>query len=242
MSSSCNAVYLVEPADRFAKLVYLLANPVADYLVDRGSDWPGACSLGIHLSGATKTVKRPRGFFRSNGKMPNEVTLRIERPDGFEELSEETRSPPARDPQSGQARSALPPIRPECARAPTSSHQRSGLGARRRISSPTQVLVGTLRRGDASAAHRFRPPRPARDNIRRPSLRMGPGPSCRASLPPTTPRARQHSSTINSGPRCCHAVQDGSGPRCCRASDPCISEHSSSCSGMRRRRTLRGRS
>ncbi|OJY30479.1 MAG: hypothetical protein BGO98_27580 [Myxococcales bacterium 68-20] len=34
-------------------------------------------------------MKRPRGFFRSNGKMPNDVTLRIERPDGFEELSEE---------------------------------------------------------------------------------------------------------------------------------------------------------
>ncbi|HVH44645.1 MAG TPA: hypothetical protein VM925_19965, partial [Labilithrix sp.] len=62
--------------------------PVADHLVDRISDWPGACSLGMLLSGATKTVKRPRGFFRSNGKMPDEVTLRIERPDGFEELSE----------------------------------------------------------------------------------------------------------------------------------------------------------
>ena len=84
-----NAVYLVEPSDRFAKLVYLLANPVADHLVDRISDWPGASSLGMHLSGATRTVTRPRGFFRSNGKMPNEVTLRIERPDGFEELSEE---------------------------------------------------------------------------------------------------------------------------------------------------------
>jgi putative transposase len=83
-----NAVYLVEPADRFAKLVYLLANPVADDLVDRVSDWPGACSLGLHLSGRTKTVKRPRVFFRSDGKMPEEVTLRIERPEGFEELSE----------------------------------------------------------------------------------------------------------------------------------------------------------
>jgi putative transposase len=83
-----NAVYLVEPEDRFGKLVYLLANPVADDLVDRVSDWPGACSLGLQLSGRTKTVKRPRGFFRANGKMPAEVTLRIERPDGFESLTE----------------------------------------------------------------------------------------------------------------------------------------------------------
>jgi hypothetical protein len=83
-----NAVYLVEPADRFAKLVYLLANPVADHLVDRISDWPGACSLQLHLSGRTRTVKRPRGFFRSDGNMPDEVTLRVERPEGFEALSE----------------------------------------------------------------------------------------------------------------------------------------------------------
>jgi len=86
-SEQPNAVYLVEPEDRFRKLVYLLANPVADHLVDRVSDWPGACSLGLHLSGRTKTVKRPRGFFRVDGKMPAEVTLHIERPEGFESLT-----------------------------------------------------------------------------------------------------------------------------------------------------------
>lgn len=83
-----NAVYLVEREDRFRKLVYLLANPVSDHLVDRVSDWPGACSFVMHLSGRTKTVKRPRAFFRSNGKMPPEVTLRVERPEGFELLTE----------------------------------------------------------------------------------------------------------------------------------------------------------
>jgi hypothetical protein len=35
-----NAVYLVGAEDRFDKLVYLLANPVADHLVERVSDWP----------------------------------------------------------------------------------------------------------------------------------------------------------------------------------------------------------
>lgn len=84
-----NAVYLVEPQDRFGKLVYLLANPVADSLVDRVSDWPGASSLPLHLSGRTRTVKRPRCFFREDGKMPAEVTLRIERPEGFEALTED---------------------------------------------------------------------------------------------------------------------------------------------------------
>ncbi|HVH42337.1 MAG TPA: hypothetical protein VM925_08330 [Labilithrix sp.] len=32
--------------------------------------------------------KAAEGFFRCNGRTPNEVTLRLERPDGFEELSE----------------------------------------------------------------------------------------------------------------------------------------------------------
>jgi hypothetical protein len=85
-----NAVYLVEKYDRFAKLVYLLANPVADHLVERVSDWPGACSWGLSLSGRTKTVRRPRGgFFRSDSAMPAEVTLRVERPEGFEADSED---------------------------------------------------------------------------------------------------------------------------------------------------------
>jgi hypothetical protein len=84
-----NAVYLVEAQDRFRKLVYLLANPVAEHLVERVSDWPGACSLGLHLSGRTITVKRPRGFFRADGNMPEEVTLHLERPEGFESLTDD---------------------------------------------------------------------------------------------------------------------------------------------------------
>src|SRR5262249_37556995 len=83
-----NAVYLVESEDRLAKLVYLLANPVADHLVDRISDWPGASSLGLSLSGRIQMVRRPRGFFRCDGPMPEEGTLRVERPGGFEALSD----------------------------------------------------------------------------------------------------------------------------------------------------------
>ena len=84
-----SAVYLVEAQDRFRKLVYVLANPVADHLVEHVADWPGACSLGLHLSGRTITVKRPRGFFHAHGKMPAEVTLHVERPEGFESLTDE---------------------------------------------------------------------------------------------------------------------------------------------------------
>lgn len=84
-----NAVRLVNPSDRFDKLVYLLANPVAGDLVDKVTDWPGASSLHMHLSGETMTVMRPDVFFGPKSTMPDAVTLRLERPDGFEDLSEE---------------------------------------------------------------------------------------------------------------------------------------------------------
>lgn len=83
-----NAVYLVGAEDRFSKLVYLLANPVSAHLVERTSDWPGASSFGLHLSGKPRVIKRPKGFFRADGNMPKEVALHVERPDGFEDLSD----------------------------------------------------------------------------------------------------------------------------------------------------------
>lgn len=84
-----NAVYLVGAEDRFAKLVYLLANPVADHLVEHVADWPGASSLRMHFSGQPKTIQRPLGYFRVDGNMPDEVRLHLERPDGFEDLSDD---------------------------------------------------------------------------------------------------------------------------------------------------------
>lgn len=83
-----NAVYLIDANDRFDKLIYILANPVNDHLVERASDWPGATSLTQVLSGKSITVKRPRGFFSEDGPMPEEVTLRAERPEGFENLTQ----------------------------------------------------------------------------------------------------------------------------------------------------------
>jgi putative transposase len=88
-SEQPNAVYLVDARDRLDKLIYILANPVNDHLVDRASDWPGATSLPQVLSGRPITVKRPRGFFSEHGPMPEEITLRAERPDGFEGLTPE---------------------------------------------------------------------------------------------------------------------------------------------------------
>jgi len=87
-NEQANAVYLVEPADRFDKLVYLLANPVAAHLVDKVADWPGACSWALNLSARALIVSRPDDFFGKRSKMPTEVTIRLERPTGFEHLSD----------------------------------------------------------------------------------------------------------------------------------------------------------
>ncbi|AKV01830.1 hypothetical protein AKJ09_08493 [Labilithrix luteola] len=85
-SEQTNVVWIVDPQDAFEKLIYVLANPVTADLVDRISDWPGAISLRQNLSGEPITIVRP-AFFREDGPMPAEVTLRVERLPGFEHLS-----------------------------------------------------------------------------------------------------------------------------------------------------------
>lgn len=76
------ATRLVEEADVLAKIVYTLANPVLDDLVERVFDWPGASSL--RRMGASKplVVKRPKGFFREAGSMPSAVKLVVRSPRG----------------------------------------------------------------------------------------------------------------------------------------------------------------
>jgi hypothetical protein len=88
-TEQANAVYLVEAADRFDKLIYVLTNPVTAHLVDRVTHWPGASSLTLHLTGRELKVARPRAYFRKDGVMPEEVVVKIERPEGFEHLSED---------------------------------------------------------------------------------------------------------------------------------------------------------
>jgi REP element-mobilizing transposase RayT len=84
-----SVVHCVDAEDGFIKNIYLLDNPVADHLVDRVGDWPGACSFPQQLTGLPQTVKRPPFFFDRNGYMPEEVELHAERLPGFEHLSDE---------------------------------------------------------------------------------------------------------------------------------------------------------
>lgn len=68
--------YLPTPQDVFDKVVYVLANPAADDLVDRLSDWPGCSSLE-RLGASSKVLDRPKSYFRPTGSaMPERVELR----------------------------------------------------------------------------------------------------------------------------------------------------------------------
>lgn len=84
-----NVVWVVETSDKFEKLIYILANPVKAHLVELAEEWPGSTSLSLNVEGGEKIIKKPEGFFRKKGPMPDEVTLRVARLEGFEHLSQE---------------------------------------------------------------------------------------------------------------------------------------------------------
>jgi hypothetical protein len=71
----------------FDKVLYVLANPVADHIVDRVVDWPGCTSLP-HLNGRPTSHARPEAFFRSDGRMPERVELRAIVPPSLEGTDE----------------------------------------------------------------------------------------------------------------------------------------------------------
>lgn len=75
-SGAPSVVRLVEASDVLDEVVYTLANPLADDLVDDLHHWPGATSYGAALGRRTVTVERPRRFFRRGGRMPERVSIR----------------------------------------------------------------------------------------------------------------------------------------------------------------------
>jgi putative transposase len=85
-SEQTSLVELVGPDDILAKTVYTLTNPVKDFLVERAREWPGATSLAATLGDEIVVAKRPRRFFRANGKMPKSVELRCGVPPKLEHL------------------------------------------------------------------------------------------------------------------------------------------------------------
>lgn len=83
---SYSAVALLDARDVVDKAAYTLANPVAAGLVRRGRDWPGLWSRPDQVGTAVR-VSRPQRFFRSEG-MPDEATLLLTAPRGFDDSAE----------------------------------------------------------------------------------------------------------------------------------------------------------
>ncbi len=82
--SSYSAVTLVSPDDTVAKIAYVLANPVAAALVQRGRDWPGLWTAPEEIGAVTLTARRPTTFFRTTGHLPDVADLPLVAPPGFE--------------------------------------------------------------------------------------------------------------------------------------------------------------
>jgi putative transposase len=79
-SEETGVTYLPTAHDVFEKVVYVLANPLAEHLVDRIGDWPGCISLH-YLGGRRTSHERPKSYFRATGsRMPARVELCATRP------------------------------------------------------------------------------------------------------------------------------------------------------------------
>ncbi len=101
-----SAVRIVSASDAVDKSAYVLANPVAAGLVATGSAWPGAWSSPERIGG-TYRVTRPKEFFDARGALPDEVTLELTPPPGFdspEQFREEVERALATREAAGRAR------------------------------------------------------------------------------------------------------------------------------------------
>jgi hypothetical protein len=86
-SDEPSVVELVDAEAELDRLVYNLTDPVRQHLVDKVSNWPGVNSLRYQLADRPIVVKRPRKFFRKDGELPDEVTLRFVPPPGWAHLA-----------------------------------------------------------------------------------------------------------------------------------------------------------
>ena len=84
-----SVVTLENEEDILDKLLYLMANPVAGQLVQRGKDWPGVRRMWQHGSKRESiTTERPTVFYREDGEMPAEATLKFTRPPALAKLDD----------------------------------------------------------------------------------------------------------------------------------------------------------
>ncbi len=73
-------VELATREDVLEKIVYVITNPVTAGLVSSWAKWPGAITGPRAHEAAGKAVERPKHFFRENGPLPKDATLRVSKP------------------------------------------------------------------------------------------------------------------------------------------------------------------
>ncbi len=86
--TSYSAVEPVTPSDVIDKIAYVIANPVAAGLVERGSEWPGLWTAPEKIGTATLTVRKPEKFFSPKGHLPKVAELELAVPPGFASADE----------------------------------------------------------------------------------------------------------------------------------------------------------
>ncbi len=83
-----SAVRLSSPTDAVDKAAYVLANPVEAGLVATGAVWPGLWSAPARIGADAFVVKRPKRFFDPKGRLPEEATLQLSVPPGFDSAAQ----------------------------------------------------------------------------------------------------------------------------------------------------------
>ena len=77
---SYSAVEPLDPSDIVAKAAYVLANPVAAGLVQRGAEWPGLWTAPERIGTTKLTARKPKAFFDPKGYLPETVELELSVP------------------------------------------------------------------------------------------------------------------------------------------------------------------
>jgi putative transposase len=88
-SEKYSAVHLVNREAVLDKIAYTISNPVSSWLVSRSDRWPGLLSLPKALAGHLHRVIRPSFFFRDTGPCPQQVDLKMTKPPGLEDLTDD---------------------------------------------------------------------------------------------------------------------------------------------------------
>jgi REP element-mobilizing transposase RayT len=77
---SYSAVEPIGPQDVVAKAAYVLANPVAAFLVRHGAEWPGLWTAPEQIGGPKLLARRPQVFFDPKSHLPATAELELTAP------------------------------------------------------------------------------------------------------------------------------------------------------------------